>query len=166
MNGRKFLLPKGPSALVVANGGEEVPEEEEIMVCRNALTGILCVGRRMFTKAMNNPGQVHKNTGKRSNNTHCLIEAYESLDAFFSVLAEEGAPFATRIIREEVGLTIRDDNPNDVALPPHMTKRKCYARWCWESGWRVTLKSRTLTWYDALEDFPARENDDDSEVPL
>ena len=159
--GRKFLLPK---CAPLVDDGEE--DQEEVLICRNALMELLCVGRRMWTTAMNCPGMVHKATGKRSNRTIALGEAYESLNSFFADLAQEAAPFARRVIREETGMTVRDDNPNDVALPPHMTKRRCYARWCWERGWRVTKKNRTLTWYDALADFPQRENDDASEVPL
>ena len=38
--------------------------------------------------------------------------------------------FATRLIQEVMGLTMRDDNPDDVALLPHIPMHQCYAMWC------------------------------------
>mmetsp|Transcript_29631 Transcript_29631/g.43117 ORF Transcript_29631/g.43117 Transcript_29631/m.43117 type:complete len:202 (+) Transcript_29631:254-859(+) len=60
----------------------------------------------------------------------------------------------------------RDDNPDEVSLPPHLTKHRCYANWCWEQGWKVSMKSRAQTMYQALSNYEQRPNDDEAEVPL
>jgi hypothetical protein len=148
--GRTYLLPMCTlvNADEDANGDGSVdaaaPAEEEgpIMVCKNGLQGLLCIGRKLWTSLIKNPGQVHGNTGK-ANKSKPFAEVYVSLTTFFEALEKEGSPFATRIIREETGTTMRDDDPNEVCLPPHITKHKCYARWCWERGWKVSKVSRT-----------------------
>ena len=58
---------------------------------------------------------------------------------------------------------MRDDNPDDVALPPNFTKRQLYAKWCWSRGHKVVMKSRSEGIYDTFTDRP---NDDESEIPL
>ena len=171
--GRTYLLPMCTlvNADEDANGDGSVdaaaPAEEEgpIMVCKNGLQGLLCIGRKLWTSSIKNPGQVHGNTGK-ANKSKPFAEVYVSLTTFFEALEKEGSPFATRIIREETGTTMRDDDPNEVCLPPHITKHKCYARWCWERGWKVFKVSRTLTLYDKVQNFSLHENDDASAVPL
>ena len=50
------------------------------------------------------------------------IELYVTLNSFFHELSNEGFPFATRLVREETGLTTRDDDPDNVVLPPSMSK--------------------------------------------
>jgi hypothetical protein len=50
------------------------------------------------------------------------MEIHQSMSEFFLELAGQGTPFATRIIREETGMTLRDDNIDEVVLPPHITK--------------------------------------------
>ena len=66
-----------------------------------------------------------------------MKEIYESLHEYFDALEKESLPFATRVIRERTGLHMRDDNPDDVLLPPHMSKHRCYAQWCFSRGWVV-----------------------------
>lgn len=164
----KYVFPQCITAdpeMRIHENGQDL-EQDSIMICRNALMGLLGIGHRMWKTAVVDPLAVHGNAGKRSNYTKMYEEVYHSLDDFFCNLANEGTPFATRIIREESGLTTRDDNPDEVALPPHMSKHRCYARWCWERGWKVSKKNRALTIYDNVKDFPMREHDDDCEVPL
>ena len=65
---------------------------------------------------------------------------HESLKLFFTELLEEGLPFATWIIRNETDMTTPDDNPDDVMLPPRITKRGCYKKWCYRSPKQVLQK--------------------------
>ena len=133
---RKYLLPMCPPE------EEELEPETQIKVCRNAITGILDIGRRLLESSLRNPGKKHGHTGAESNNRKALTEVYESMDVFFEKLKTEAQPFATRIIREETGTTTRDDDPDDVSLPPYFTKHKIYAMWCFERGRVVAIKSK------------------------
>ena len=86
----------------------------------------------MLQGTRKDPSKRHGHKGKKG----CTINrgkkvAYASLRTFFAELQEEGLPFATRLIQERTGLTTRDDNPDDVALPPHFTKHQLYTKWCW-----------------------------------
>ena len=68
--------------------------------------------------------EVHALTGKRCTESYRskqLSEVYESLHAFLQELKKDGAPFATRVIQEKTGTTTRDDDPDAIALPPHIS---------------------------------------------
>ena len=67
-------------------------------------------------------------TGAQSNKGKSSQDWRDSLKDYFEQLKSESVPFATRIVREQTGLTSRDDEPDLVALLPHMSKRRCYAR--------------------------------------
>ena len=51
-------------------------------------------------------------------------------------------------------------------LPPHLSKHRLYARWCWNRGWIATRKSRAKGIYNNLNEYEQRPNDDDLEVSL
>ena len=139
------------------------------LICRNALLGFLNEGRKSWLSAMKGPAFVHAGLGKKgilSGRGKANIEVYESLNTFFSELKQEAQPFATRIIREQTGLTTRDDDPDDVLLPPHFSKHQMYARWCYSQGWIVEKASSAKTTYKSLADFTPRPHDDDEDIPL
>ena len=48
--------------------------------------------------------------GVLSSKVKANIDLYFTLNSFFDELVNEGLPFATRLIREETGLTTRDDD--------------------------------------------------------
>ena len=89
-----------------------------------------------------------------------MEEIYASLDVFFAELKEMSAPFATKFVREEAGMVIREAGDNDTVLPPHMGKHRCYANWCYSRGWKVKKKSKALTTYKNVKDYERREHDD------
>ena len=68
------------------------------------------------------------------------IELYVTLNSLFGELANKGVPFATRLMWEDIGLTTCNDDPDDVLLPPHMSKHRCYSRWCYQMVWMVEKK--------------------------
>ncbi len=81
---------------------------------------------------MKGPEFIHGNLGKKgedSGHGKANIEVYESLNLFFNELKQEALPFATQMIRDETGRTTRDDDPDDLVLPPHISKHQCFARW-------------------------------------
>ena len=49
-----------------------------------------------------------------------MRDVYDSLYIYFQEMKNDGLPFATCVICEEIGLTTRDDNIDEVALPPHL----------------------------------------------
>jgi hypothetical protein len=54
------------------------------------------------------------------------------------MLKQEAEPIATCVVRELTGETnLRDDDDADY-LPPSVSKRSCYGRFCLGRGWRVT----------------------------
>ena len=63
-------------------------------------------------------------------------------------------------------MRLRDDNPDDVALPPYMTMQRCYAMWCWERGWKVEKESRGQGINKPVYEFTLCPHDDDVEVAL
>jgi hypothetical protein len=158
--------------LLLLQGETEELEQKinQFRVCRNGLTGLLDMGWTMVMTAFKEPGKVHAKMGTKgilSNKGKIYEEVYASLDFFFTELKEQGTPFATRIIREETGLTTRDhDNPDDVALPPHLSKHRCYANWCWERGWKVQKRSKAKTIYKQIDEHELHPYDDDEDVPL
>lgn len=139
------------------------------MVCINAVCSILNVGRKKLASAKSFTTFCHglkDRTGAESNKGKNSDEWRASLRDFFEKLKREGTPFATRIIREETGTITRDDDPEAVALPPHMSKRQCYARWCFEQGWVTKLKRRADTYSEPISQFVRRPHDDEEELPL
>ena len=62
------------------------------------------------------------------------IYLYVTLNPFFDNLSNEVLPFATRLVREDTGLTTCDNDPDYLVLPPHMRKHLCYTRWCYQMG--------------------------------
>ena len=107
------------------------------------MTGLLDTGRKFVNTTIRDPATINAKRGKicvLSSKWKAKIEIYVPLNSFFDELANEGLLFATRLVREETGLTNRDDDPDDVVLPPHMIKHRCYARWCYQIGWMVTDK--------------------------
>lgn len=94
------------------------------------------------------------------------VEIYASLNQFFTELKQEALPFAMRIIRDETRTTTRDDDPDDLLLPPYISKHSCFARWCYSQGWKVQKKSSALTTYTPVSAFERRPHDGDEFIPL
>ena len=75
--------------------------------------------------AIRNPAIINAKRGKMgvlSSKGKTNIYLYVTLNSFFDELANEGLPFTTRLVQEETGLTTRNDDPDDMVLPPHMSK--------------------------------------------
>ena len=58
-----------------------------------------------------------------------MKETRKSLEMFFEEIFMERQPFATRIIRPEVGVQLRNDAIDDVVLSLCVSKQSYYARW-------------------------------------
>jgi hypothetical protein len=164
------LDPKNKLTYMLPGLPPSVEGEEAITICKNATGNLLSIGRKLFATAggLNalKPDGKKGRTGTDSNKGKYYIEIYDSLHDFFVELEKEGLQFSTRIIREETGTTTRDDNPEELVLPPHISKRSCYGRWCYSRGWNLVKKSSAKTTYAPVKEYEGRPNDDDAEVPL
>ena len=156
-----YMLPGLPPA----EDGEETK-----MICRNAIVNLLNIGRKIWQTAqgvnVSKPDGKKGRKGTNSNKGKHYIEIYASLHDFFKELEKEGLQFATRIIREETGMTTRDDNPDELVLPPHISKHSCYGRWCFSRGWKPIKKSSAKTQYCPTKDYERRPYDDAEEFSL
>jgi hypothetical protein len=150
--------------------GEDVGDEEEVdevgvplskNICRHALMTLLDIGDDLWKTAIENPTHINTLKGKKgvlSNKGKSNAEMYDSLSQFFENLKEEALPFATRIVRDESGTNTRDDDPDEIAIPPHLTKHKCYSWWCYERGWKVKKFSSAQTIYTKTADYEVRDD--------
>ena len=130
-------------------------------ICRNALCGMLYVGRKLWKTAMKDTAdREHALKGKmdvESGRGKEMAEVYQSLHSFFTEVEDEALPFAMRLLRDETGTNTRDDNVDDVVLPPHVTKHSLYARWCYSRGWKVEKKSSAKTIMKSTKEYTKRD---------
>ena len=63
-------------------------------------------------------------------------------------------------------MVTRDDNPDDVVLPRHMTMQRCYTMWCWKRGWKVEKFSQGQNIYKKVSEYEKWKNDDEEDVSL
>ena len=121
-----FLSSEVPTDKLVYMLPTLIVPEKNILICRNGLTGLLDIGRVAWRSAIHDRDKQDPKKdklGDLSSRGKNIKEIYNSLNVFFLVLATEGLPFATRIIHEETGMTLRDDDPDEVVLAPHITKQ-------------------------------------------
>jgi hypothetical protein len=141
-----------------------VDEIEQHAICRNALAGLLNIGKDLWAVAIHDPEKVNSKTGKtgtESSKGKGSAEVRASVIEFLSKLKETTVdPFATRIVRTETGTTTRYD-VDETVLPPHMTKRKIYESWCFSRGYKPTKSSTAKSTYKPLSEYEMREYDDD-----
>eukprot|EP00957_Ditylum_brightwellii_P091375 6957147-Ditylum_brightwellii.AAC.1 len=101
--------------------------EKHLWICKNGLSGLFNIGRRLWAIAIT---EQNKTTAKKD---HCG-----------ELSIKEGLPFATCIVCEETGMTLWDDNPDKVLLLPHISKWQCYARWYFQRRWIVEKKNTVI----------------------
>eukprot|EP00957_Ditylum_brightwellii_P101146 7708142-Ditylum_brightwellii.AAC.1 len=90
-------------------------------ICEHGLKNLLQIGSKLWNSGKLTPHKQHGNTGKYGNKSSRGLgyrEICTSLDDIFKQKNKEAAPFALRLIREETELLTRDDNPDNVVLPP------------------------------------------------
>ena len=83
------------------------------------------MGRKFVNTIIRNPDIVNAKKGKMAvliSKSKANIELYVTLNSFFDELANEGLPFASRLVREETRLTTHNNYPDNVLLPNHMIK--------------------------------------------
>ena len=106
------------------------PENKtEFVACQNTLMLLFNHGYYKFKRLksdIENPGlNPHGLTNKMANfmikNVEDYKEINESLKVFFESLVEQAETHATRVVRTECGVTLRDEEIDTVELPSSMT---------------------------------------------
>jgi hypothetical protein len=133
-------------------------------IFRNALQKILGCGRRKFQKletdAETNVTPTDWRVGRPSNAAlDDVVE--EDIHSFFRGMLELAAPRATRMVQNETGDGVRDQDVELKELPTYFTKRQLYYRYCFERGHKVDLRD-----HKSNLKFTLRAHDDDEENPL
>jgi hypothetical protein len=133
-------------------------------ICRNALQRILDCGRIKFGRlqkaAQTNVVQQDWRVGRPSNRAlNDVVE--EDVHSFFRDMLQLAAPRATRIVQDETGGGVRDQDVELKELPTHFTKRQIYYRYCFERGHKAELQD-----HKGNIKLTLRAHDDDEENPL
>ena len=129
-----FILPEiRPKEVAVTN--------ETVYVCSHAIKRLINFGRRKWKVANDHALNGHKYVNQQKGNMNACVslETMEALRSFFEEMKEMAAPRATRIVREEVGIGLRDEEIELLELPSSFTKRSLYYRFCHSRGWMIKL---------------------------
>ena len=101
------------------------------VLCRNAIAQIFCIGPKFLEKVKigMSGGSYSRHAltglvGVSCNRNKGRKGMYDSIHEFLTKLKDEAAPFSTRYIRDETGQTTRNDDINQVYLPPHYSLNK------------------------------------------
>ena len=145
-NKPRFFIPLGES-------------DETIDITNYPTTSLICKGAlghlfdfkatkwaKMKKAIISNRIPSHGNKGRTNratgfNKTGCRDAILEFLD---NVAEMEGAPQSTRMVREATGSGLRYGEEGVVELPPSLTKRLLYRRFCEERGWDTSTSDRGL----------------------
>ena len=137
-------------------------EIELYKVCQNALKNLFGIGQRQWYKLKSDAALPSKDNSNYKNNVNKQSKCTQSLVDFLYEIGEtEGESYATRFIRMETKVGIRDDDTKIIQLPSYFSKRSLYERYCYENGW--IARSRNDGSYPSVKDYPRRENDDHDE---
>ena len=125
-------------------------ELKNYMVCKDTISILLNYKKGRWTTCqkavLSNSMPVHGNKGKLTGKAHRFAtEVKDDLHEFFEELKEFGSPKATRFVREEAGIGLRDSEIDLVELPTAWSKRAMYARFCFERGHVVTTTATGIT---------------------
>lgn len=130
---------------------------QEATVCQSSLARLLGRGRKWWyacrKHAMANTFPKHALKGREPNNKRKWNQDFdEDLAEHFESLRKEAEPFATSFVREKTGeTTLRDANEKLEMLPPSLSKRSCYARFCLERGWKIFQTNKGNIKKEAVE---------------
>jgi hypothetical protein len=133
------------------NGNEDGDDNNRVFgsattICASALLTILGYSRSFWDTCQMcaKKGRIptHGLTG-RDSNRRMDDELQVDLHVFFLEMMELAEPRATRFIRERTGqLQTRDTEDDLLQLPPYLSKRGLYRRFCFERGWRVEITAK------------------------
>ena len=151
---------KDPVYLLTGVSSDNV---ENVKVCQNSLMNLFYIAPRAWKKIASDatlPGP--KDTSNYRKNTNPQdTEVKDSVTTFLIDLGDqEGESHATRFVRTETELFVRDEELELIQLPPCYSKRQLYEKYCFERGWLAKCNAKGT--YPALAQLKRREFDDDN----
>jgi len=149
-NPPQFYLPFESDSVSVVT--EEHERTKEMLtnhkICKSALGYLLNLKIKPWLQMKNGVANsiIHQHglIGKTSNRQKEFNEQVKNnLDDYFLTLEMLASPTSTRFVREQTRTCLRDDDDGGkvVELPPYLSKRKLYRRFCNEQGWEVTTSA-------------------------
>jgi hypothetical protein len=73
---------------------------------------------------------------------------------FEDYLKTMAGPRATRFVGEATGVSTRDDDVEILELDPEWSKRRCYRKWCYKNGYKLTASARSTITYEKRTNVP------------
>ena len=121
--------------------GVELESGETVHICNNSLMYLFGIGHKQFKKLEDDAMlPAPKNTDGYDNNLNKTSPCTQKvIDFLFNLFKEEGETNATRIVRMETRLGLRDKDYNILHLPSFYSKRKLYERFCFMNGREIKL---------------------------
>ena len=98
--------------------------------------------------------ECNRNTGRTG--------MYKSMREYLSNLQTETASFATKVIRDETGTSVRGHDVDEVVLPPHYSMHIIYLSWVTSQGWKANYRNRANTRHNAIEKYTKADENDTS----
>lgn len=160
-NLRKEELRRGEKRVAIyALTGVEDQDGETVLVCNNTLRALFFVGKKQWKQLQEDAMLPEpKATENYQNNVNKVTACTQRvIDFLFEFAKTEGEMHATRFIRMETRIGVRDSDLDLIHLPSYYTKRQLYETFCYQSGWEI--KSFSDGSYPPLDQFPLRKNDD------
>jgi hypothetical protein len=149
-------------------GRENEPPSQALQrtypICQNALQSITQFGRDKFkTSSQAAKTNVDPTDWRRGRKGNAAMKAETDADlhAFFQDMMLLSAPRATRIVQDETGNGLRDQDVEVKELPTHFTKRGMFCRCGLDRGHEIELKDHKGN----LKVSP-RAHDDKQDIPL
>ena len=159
-----FLLPGVYHGAAHQPPGVAAQCKKQFSVCINALSLLfnysyhkMCLLRRDIVI----PGiKVHGNMSKIKNCGENKMFIDASLISFFENFKGEAETHSTRVICQETGVGLRDEEIDTVELPSSYSKRRLYYKYCFNRGY--VLKADAKGKIPAVKNYPLRDfNNDD-----
>ena len=121
-----FLLP-----------GVTDSENKPIQLCGNGIRNIFCIGTKQWLKlSKDSMLPKAKNIDNYRNNKNRLKEcSQDAIDFLTDIGEDEGESHATRFVRLDTQVDVRDIDVELIQLPPYCTKSQLYERYCFQNGW-------------------------------
>ena len=122
---------------IYALTGVEDTEGNTIHVCQNTLRNLFAIGLKQWKQIskdamLPSPKDIRNYENNSNRDAGCTRRL---VDFLVRISREESETHATRFIRMETGVAVRDSDYETVHLPSFFTKRKLYERFCYISGW-------------------------------
>ena len=165
-NLKKDELRRGERRVAIyALTGVEDQDGDTILVCNNTLRALFYIGKRQWKQLQEDAMLPEpKTTENYENNLNKVTACTQRvIDFLYKLGKNEGEMHATRFMRMETRIGVRDSDLSLVHLPSYYSKRQLYEMFCYQNGWEI--KSFSDGSYPPVDQFPMRKNDDDENGP-